>query len=60
MVDKQHQTGKLAAITSLIQQLMQRTGNVSAAKTKESFNSYQKEPIVLEHTQARSKARYRL
>ena len=57
MVDKQDQTGKLAAITSLIQQLMQRTGNVSAAKTKESFNSYQKESIVLEHTQARSKAR---
>ena len=45
MVDKQDQTGKLAAMNSIIQQLMQRSGNVSATQTKEALTPVKKSPL---------------
>ena len=55
MTDKQDQTGKLAEMNSLTQQLMQRAGNVPATKTKEAFT-----PIIKGQKPVRLWQSYRL
>ena len=56
MAGKQERTGKLAEMNSLTEQLMHREMS-QLLETQEVFTHHLKESIVLEHTQARSKAR---